>query len=40
MTVAFELGKTLDDMSEMSYDELVDWLAYIKVRNKKMQQKK
>lgn len=34
MLVAFELHKTLGDVKDMPLDELADWLAFFKVRER------
>lgn len=38
MLVAFELGKTVDEIEHLSGQELVDWLGFFKLRDKRMRE--
>lgn len=40
MTVAYELRKTLDEVKEMQPNELADWLAFFKLREKRLAQER
>lgn len=37
MTIALELGKTLDEIGEISLDELTLWIAFFKEQERKIQ---
>jgi len=34
MVVAYELGKTLEEVKDMPLEELADWLAFFKTRER------
>ena len=34
MLVAYELGKTVDELDHLTVEELVDWLAFFQLRQK------
>lgn len=36
MTVAYELGKTVDEVAHLTPQEIADWLAYFILREKRI----
>lgn len=37
MTLAYELGKTLEEVSCMSLEEIYQWMAFFKVRHEEQE---
>lgn len=38
MVVAYELGKTVDEIAHLSPEDIAYWLAFFKVREKRIEQ--
>lgn len=38
MLVAYELGKTVDEVSHLTSDDIADWLAFFILREKKLEE--
>lgn len=36
MLVAYELGKTVDEIAHLTVSELIEWLAFFQLRQKRM----